>query len=166
MCMKDGTLLAYHTWISLPRETRIKLVQLFEIPRTGEVIVRTITTKNGNPIGEVQQDGHAPVDLYAITLQKLQQFTGSRSDNFDALFEEVVANIDAILDGSYAKGSLTVPQNVPAQAEETVSPEEKQRLKDLMAQPKPTKPTWQQFIKENKGKFKNLKEASVAYKAL
>lgn len=95
-------LLAYNTWLSLPRETRAKLTQLFNIPRTGENIVRTASVSpQGNIQGEVTSDGHSAKDLYAITIEKMQKLTGNDSDNFHRLFAETVDNLDAIIAGEY-----------------------------------------------------------------
>jgi len=88
-------LLAYNTWLSLPRETRHKLEQLFSIPRTGEVIVRSGSVSSaGNIQGEVTSDGHSAKDLYAITVEKMQEYTGSKHTDFYALFSEVLEKID------------------------------------------------------------------------
>lgn len=63
--------MAYNIWLALPVETRSKLVKLFNIPRTGEVIVRSGTMINGNIASEVTSDGHSAKDLYAITVEKM-----------------------------------------------------------------------------------------------
>ncbi len=92
--MDTRPLLAYNTWLSLPRETRQKLEQLFQIPRTGEVIVRSNSlSMQGNIQGEVTSDGHSAKDLYAITVEKMQEFVGSKSQDFYALFGEVLKQL-------------------------------------------------------------------------
>lgn len=91
-------LLAYNTWLSLSRETRLKLVKLFEIPRTGETVVRSGSlSPQGNIQGEVTSDGHSAKDLYAITIEKMQSFTGSDSADFYQLFKYLVDNLDDII---------------------------------------------------------------------
>lgn len=90
-------LLAYNTWLALPQETRHKLEKLFDIPRTGEVIVRVGgMTSAGNIGGVATNDGHSAGDLYAISVEKMQEITGSDSDNFYALFKEVVESLDPV----------------------------------------------------------------------
>lgn len=107
-------LLAYNTWLSLPREVRAKLTTLFEIPRTGEVIVRTATVSpEGNIQGEVTSDGHSAKDLYAITVEKMQSLTGNPSDNFHRLFAETVDNLDAISAGTYPVLNVPVVEEKP-----------------------------------------------------
>lgn len=98
--MTDGNskpLLAYNIWLALPAETRVKLTALFSIPRTGEVIVRSMGLVNGNIGGEVQQDGHAAKDLWAITVEKMQDFTGSKHEDFYKLFDETLKKLNAPL---------------------------------------------------------------------
>jgi len=88
-------LLAYNIWLSLPNDTRNKLVKLFDIPRTGEVIVRSgKMTAEGNIGNEVQQDGHSPKDLYAITVEKMQKYTDLASDDFYFLFDKVIEKLE------------------------------------------------------------------------
>lgn len=89
--MSDGNtpLLAYNIWISLPREERTKLAQLFSIPRSGEVIVRTGGVVDGKIVNEVTSDGYTPKDLYAITIPKMQEVTGLMIDDFYKLFGRV-----------------------------------------------------------------------------
>ena len=95
-------LLAYNTWLSLPREVRVKLDTLFDIPRTGESVIRVGTVSaQGNIEGVATSDGHSAKDLYAITTEKMQKLTGNTSDNFHRLFAEVVEHLDAIIAGDY-----------------------------------------------------------------
>ena len=95
-------LLAYNTWLSLPVDTRVKLKTLFNIPRTGEVIVRTgEMTAQGNIGSVTTQDGHSAKDLYAITVEKMQDVTGSTVGDFYALFNLVVEHIDDIIDNRW-----------------------------------------------------------------
>lgn len=94
--MDTQPLLAYNTWLSLPRETRNKLVQLFNIPRTGESVVRSgAVSPEGNIMGEVTSDGHSAKDLYAITVEKMQEYTGSKHADFYKLWDETVSQLNA-----------------------------------------------------------------------
>lgn len=96
--MDPRPLLAYHAWLGLPQETRSKLTQLFHIPRTGESIVTTGMLPNGTIGGVVQQDGHSASDLYAITVEKMQEVLNNPDEkDFHILFNGVVENLDAIL---------------------------------------------------------------------
>lgn len=99
--MNDGTLLSYSVWLSTPQETRRKLVTLFDIPRTGESIVRVGQIINGNISGEAQQDGHSPSDLRAVSLVRMQELLGVDNENFYSLFKTTVDNIDDLLAGTY-----------------------------------------------------------------
>lgn len=87
-------LLAYNVWMSLSRETRAELARTFNIPRTGEVVVRSMGLIDGNIGGEVQSDGYRPQDLYAITVPKMQEFTGSDSNDFYKLFDQTLNIVD------------------------------------------------------------------------
>ena len=92
-------LLAYNTWLSLPSETRQKLEKLFDIPRSGEVVVRVgQITPQGNIGGEATSDGHSAKDLYAITVEKMQKLLGREEsyDNFHRLFGEILEKIDEL----------------------------------------------------------------------
>lgn len=87
-------LLAYNVWLSLPAETRMKLMKLFGIPRTGEVVVQTGEMINGNIGSIVKNDGHAAGDLYAITTEKMQALLKTDDTDFYKMFNHIVENID------------------------------------------------------------------------
>lgn len=72
-------------WLKVARETRQKIAVMLEIPRTGQTHVE------GN---RVTQDGHTDKDLAHLTLEKLQAFMGSTSENFYELFHKLVANVE------------------------------------------------------------------------
>lgn len=116
--MNEQPLLAYHTWLTLPAETRAKLAKLFEIPRTGEVIVRSGTiSKAGNIAGEVTQDGHSAKDLYAITVEKMQGLLHTTKTDFNALFWDTITHLEATTNGTYGK-------QVKKKGKQTHEPEE------------------------------------------
>lgn len=92
--MSDVPLLSYQVWIGLPQETRTKLVKLFSIPRTGEVVVRSMGLIDGNIGSEVQSDGYTAKDLYAISTEKMQTLIGTDDTDFYAMFNFVVEHID------------------------------------------------------------------------
>lgn len=101
----------------------MKLTKVFGIPRTGEVIVSSGTIMNGNIGSVIKQDGHSAGDLYAITIEKMQDVLGadkekSKNNDFYKLFERVVNNIEEIEAGTYlgveigkeVEGALTKPK--------------------------------------------------------
>lgn len=93
--MEIKPLLAYNTWLALPTETRHKLEKLFNMPRTGDVVVNIgAISPQGNISGVASSDGHKPGDLYAITVEKMQEVTGSKSNDFYALFNETVSQLN------------------------------------------------------------------------
>ena len=70
-------------WMSLPRDVRVWLRTMFDIPQTNvvEVLNNTVIT-----------DGVTNDDLKAITLEKLQEFT-KQEGKFSDLFEYLVQKI-------------------------------------------------------------------------
>lgn len=75
-------------WVALPHETRRKLVQQFNIPRSGGSEVQTLSVGN-----RIISDGHTHQDLKAISLPKLQEFLGSISDDFYTLLEQAIEKL-------------------------------------------------------------------------
>lgn len=72
-------------WISLPSETRSKLVEVFNIPRSGNTEVEDQT---------VVTDGYTHRDLSTITIEKMQGFLlDTIEDDYFKLFHRV---LDAI----------------------------------------------------------------------
>lgn len=96
--MPNQPLLAYNVWLALPTETRMKLMKLFGIPRTGEVVVQTGEMINGNIGSIVKNDGHAAGDLYAITTEKMQALLGTDDTDFYKMFNHIVENIDYVME--------------------------------------------------------------------
>lgn len=96
--MDGKPLLAYNIWLALPSETRLKLARLFDIPRTGQVVVHTGGIVAGNIGGVVSQDGHSAGDLYAITVEKMQKFLDTDDTDFYKMFNHIVENIDYIIE--------------------------------------------------------------------
>lgn len=103
--------LSYVAWLSLPTETRQKLVALFEIPKTGESVIRVGAIVDGNISAEQTSDGYTPKDLQVITLEKMQEVAGSKSTNFYELFGQIVKDIDEYIEtesGAFAEGDIAV----------------------------------------------------------
>ena len=79
--------------MTLPREVRLWLRNMFDIPQSNVVEVRDNT---------VLTDGVTNDDLKAITLEKLQKFTkkdGKFSELFEILIQEVQLQM-AVINGS------------------------------------------------------------------
>ena len=95
---ENVSLLSQHYWMSFPKDVRNKLVKLFEIPRTGETLVTYSPT---GPI--VRTDGYTYADLCSVSVMKMQALLGSSDIDFYKLLREIVNNLDAVLDGTYAK---------------------------------------------------------------
>lgn len=90
-------LLSQPVWLRLSQEMRGKLVRLFGLKRTGA----TETYMGRDSVVRVVSDGFTAGDLLAVTTGKMQELLGSDSTDFYGLFDDVVANIDTLLDGSF-----------------------------------------------------------------
>lgn len=103
--------LSYVAWLSLPVETRQKLVALFEMPKTGESVIRVGAMMDGNIGAEQTSDGYTPKDLQVITLEKMQEVAGSKSTNFYELFAQVVKDVDDYVEtvpGAFVEEDIAV----------------------------------------------------------
>ena len=65
-------------WMQLDVDTRFHLKKIFDIPRTGitEIIDQRVIT-----------DGHSTEDLRVITLEKMNEYNGSKYDSFPHAWE-------------------------------------------------------------------------------
>lgn len=90
-------LLSQPVWLQLSSELRAKLVRLFGLKRSGA----TETYMGRNSIVRVVSDGYTAGDLLAVTTAKMQELLGSDSKDFYGLFDDVIANVDALLDGTF-----------------------------------------------------------------
>lgn len=90
-------LLSQPVWLQLPQATRSKLVNLFGLKRSGA----TETYMGRDSMVRVVSDGYTAADLLAVTTSKMQELLGTDSKDFYGLFDEVLANIDALLDGTF-----------------------------------------------------------------
>lgn len=77
-----------HEWLKLPMEVRVKLREIFNIPKSEGARVVNNT---------VESDGHTFRDLQALTVEKMQSYLDSKEDDFVKLFDEVLAKVDAEL---------------------------------------------------------------------
>lgn len=87
--MEQTSLLSQSVWLSLSRETREKLAVLFSLNKSGGVQV-----SNGPTGAVVLSDGYTYQDLSVITTERMQEVTGSDSENFYLLFKKVVAIVN------------------------------------------------------------------------
>lgn len=84
-----------HLWVSLPNEVRHRIRVLFSIPRSSSTVVND---------GKIETDGTTYEDFKHLTIEKMQNYLGSKSSNLYELFDQVVARInDDILKGLETK---------------------------------------------------------------
>jgi len=76
-------------WLKLPLEIRLKLAEIFEIPKSKGAQVEV---QGAHTI--IQSDGYTHDDLQAITIQKMQELLNSRSTDFVLLFNAVIAKLE------------------------------------------------------------------------
>lgn len=72
-------------WLQLPMSVRMELKKIFNIPRSQGTLVED---------NRVVSDGYTHPDLAHITIEQMQAFTGSTSDDFFNLFNEVLVLIE------------------------------------------------------------------------
>lgn len=92
--MEQTSLLSQSVWLELPLETRAKLATLFEMPEKGSV-----QTMYGPTGPTVISDGYSYDHLKRITLEKMNEFLGTDSNNFYATFRNLVKHLDDIIGG-------------------------------------------------------------------
>lgn len=90
-------LLSQPVWLQLSHEMRNKLVRLFGIKRSGA----TETYMGRDSVVRVVSDGYTAADLMTVTTLRMQELLGTDSTDFYALFDDVIGNIDALLDGTF-----------------------------------------------------------------
>lgn len=81
--------LSVHDWLQLPVEVRIKLKEIFGIPKSEGTLIE------GNV---VKSDGHTYKDLSAITLEKLQKFLHRDDEDFAVLINAAIDKVKADLE--------------------------------------------------------------------
>lgn len=74
-------------WINLPSEVRLKLAEIFNIEKTGITEIRDQT---------LIADGTTNTDLAAITLEKMEVYTGKKGSFVD-LWHTTLEDIDESL---------------------------------------------------------------------
>lgn len=130
------SLLSPQVWLSLPKETRAKIADLFGMKKSGGVEVF-----NGPNGPEVRSDGYSYSDLAAITVERMQQITGSTSDNFYALFKKIVLLVDeesvsvvSVHDAAIEEIEEAILENVEKDMEESeivFSPETQENIEAI-----------------------------------
>lgn len=78
-----------HDWLQLPMETRVKIREMFKVPKSEGAWVEN---------GMVRSDGTTYKDLQAITPEKMQAFLGSEETDFVKLFHATTAKVQEDLD--------------------------------------------------------------------
>jgi hypothetical protein len=75
-------------WLELPSETRQKLINIFNIPKSEPTFI------SGGTSSRVISDGHNHKDLAVITVDKMQKYLGNYElTDFFALFGQVLNRI-------------------------------------------------------------------------
>ena len=75
-------------WLELPHETRLKLIEIFKIPRSeGGHITYSMYG------ADVESDGHSHEDLKEITIERMQAYLGSTETDFFDLFNTLLEKI-------------------------------------------------------------------------
>jgi hypothetical protein len=75
-------------WLNIPLEMRIKLINIFKIPRSEA----TMTSGGTNSV--ILSDGHSHKDLESITIDKMQVYLGSQLTDFYQLFDKVLEKLN------------------------------------------------------------------------
>ena len=73
-----------NSWVSLSQEVRNKIRGIFNIPRSGNVMVND---------GRIETDGTTFDDFKVLTVEKMQEYLGDTSTDFHKLFDSVVAKV-------------------------------------------------------------------------
>lgn len=106
-------LLSQPVWLQLSQEMRGKIVRLFGLKRSGA----TETYMGRDSVVRVVSDGYTAADLLIVTKEKMQIMLDTDSTDFYGMFDEVIANIDALLDGTYLQPTETVEVEVEVNTE-------------------------------------------------
>lgn len=88
--MNTQPILNLHTWVSLPNDVRHRIRVLFNIPRSGSVFVND---------GVIETDGTTPQDFKVLTITRMQEYLKSEIDDFNKLFDLLVARIVDEIEG-------------------------------------------------------------------
>ncbi len=76
-------------WLRLSNETRLKLVEIFSIPRSTGSQMDMIGGQ-----GVIKSDGHTHQDLSVITVEKMQLFLNTDESDFLTLFQALIKKLE------------------------------------------------------------------------
>lgn len=74
-----------YDWLQLPNEVRLKLVEIFKIPRSGGAVIED---------NRVITDGYTQIDLDTITTLAMQAYLDTDETDFAILFKAVLKKIE------------------------------------------------------------------------
>jgi len=80
-------------WMNLSPDVRGKLVEIFNIPQSGNVHVQS--TISG---GVVISDGYTMDDLLNVSVENMQKYLGSEETDFYKLFDKVLGKKDEVVE--------------------------------------------------------------------
>ncbi len=78
-------MLATKEWLKLPWETRMKMSEIFSIPKSASTVVID---------NQVVSDGYTEENLSVITADRLRDFTGLDTDDFYKLFYAAIDRVE------------------------------------------------------------------------
>ena len=114
-------------WLTLSRETRLKIAEILNIPRTANVEVSN---------NRVVCDGHSAQDLLGITVEKLQAALNSEETDVYKLFEQMVSELESepvtpkiIEEKPVEQPVVTQPEVAGPYVDKTVKPVEPKKVK-------------------------------------
>ncbi len=95
--------LSTHDWLKLPMDTRIKLREIFNIPKSQGVVLEDNVVKS---------DGTTYEDLQAVTVEAMQEFLSSTEQDFVELFHNVIGRLDDEVEASIDEDNDIDPQQL------------------------------------------------------
>ena len=78
--------LSVSQWLELPMNIRLRMRDIFAIPRSEGSSVRD---------GQVTSDGHTYRDLFAVSLEKMQAFLSDGDKNYYSLFQKIINRLSS-----------------------------------------------------------------------
>lgn len=102
-------------WLQQDKEIRVKLAEMFKIPKTG--LVEVVTDAFGK--SQVKSDGHTNADLQVLTVERMQEYleTMPSDISMEDLFKMVVTKAGGVKHGPEVESATEMPSVV----KETVS---------------------------------------------
>lgn len=92
-------------WVGLPLETRIRLISIFNIPRSAGASIRD---------NEVVSDGHTYDDLKVLSTEAIQAFLKDAETDYAKLFNKLIEYL-------YEEKHLTASEHVKRVEQENVA---------------------------------------------